>query len=151
MTLWTAWLLCLWGFSRQEHWSGLPCPPPGNLPNPEIEPRSPALQVDSSLSEPPGKPKNTRVGSLTLLQGIFLTQEYSRGLLHCRWILCQLSYQGMCKFYGAYCTLVLAGIISHFTGSHHSLRPSGRAGIMENSTPEWKGTVESRASLGGVT
>ena len=35
------------GFSRQEHWSGLLCPPPGDLPNPGIEPRSPALQVDS--------------------------------------------------------------------------------------------------------
>ena len=47
------------GFSRQEYWSGLPCPPPGNLPNPGIEPRSPALQADSLLSETPGKPKNT--------------------------------------------------------------------------------------------
>ena len=45
-------LLCPWGFSRQEYWSGLPCPPPGDLPNPGIEPRSPALQVDSLLSEP---------------------------------------------------------------------------------------------------
>ena len=36
-------LLCLWGFSRQEYWSGLPCPPPGDLPNPGIEPRSPTL------------------------------------------------------------------------------------------------------------
>ena len=36
----------LWGFSRQEYWGGLPCPPPGNLPNPGIEPRSPALQAD---------------------------------------------------------------------------------------------------------
>ena len=35
------------GFSRQEYWSGLPCPPPGDLPNLEIEPMSPALQVDS--------------------------------------------------------------------------------------------------------
>ena len=48
-------LLCPWGFSRQEYWSGLPCPPPGDLPNPEIEPRSPALQVDSVPSEPPWK------------------------------------------------------------------------------------------------
>ena len=48
-------LLCLWGFSRQEFWHGLPCPPPGDLPNPGIEPRSPTLQVDSLLSEPPGK------------------------------------------------------------------------------------------------
>ena len=46
------------GFSRQEYWSGLPCPPPGDLPNPGIEPRSPTLQADSSPSEPPGKPKH---------------------------------------------------------------------------------------------
>ena len=45
------------GFSRQEYWSGLPFPSPGNLPNPEIEPRYPALQVNSLLSEPPGKPQ----------------------------------------------------------------------------------------------
>ena len=41
--------------SRQEYWSGLPCPPPGDLPDPQIEPRSPALQADSLPSEPPGK------------------------------------------------------------------------------------------------
>ena len=82
------------GFSRQEYWSGLPCPPPGDLPNPGIKPRSPALQGDSLLSEPPGRPKNTGVGSLSLLQGIFLTQKLNRGLLHCRQILYQLSYQG---------------------------------------------------------
>ena len=52
-----------------------------------------SLQVDSLLSEPPGKSKNTRVGSLSLLQGIFPTQRSNRGLLHCRWILYQLSYQ----------------------------------------------------------
>ena len=68
--------------------------PPGNLPNPGIEPISPALQVDSLPSEPLGKPKNTRVGSLSLLQGIFLTQELKQDLLHCRHILYQLSYQG---------------------------------------------------------
>ena len=43
------------GFSRQEYWSGLPCPPPGDLPDPGIEPRSPALQADSLSSELPGK------------------------------------------------------------------------------------------------
>ena len=42
-------------FSRQEYWSGLPCPSPGDLPNPGIKPRSPAFQADSLLSEPPGK------------------------------------------------------------------------------------------------
>ena len=41
-------------FSRQECWSGLPFPSPGDLPNPGIEPRSPTLQVDSLPSEPPG-------------------------------------------------------------------------------------------------
>ena len=44
-------LLCLWGFSRQEYWSVLPCPPPGDLPNPGIELRSPALQADSLPAE----------------------------------------------------------------------------------------------------
>ena len=82
------------GFSRQEYWSGLPCPPPGDLPNPWIKPRSPALQADSLSSELPGKPMNTGVGSLSPLQGIFLTQESNWGLLHCRQILCRLSYQG---------------------------------------------------------
>ena len=61
------------GFSRQEYWSELPCPLTGDLPKPGIKPRSPALQVDSLPSEPPGKPKNTGVGSLSLLQGILLT------------------------------------------------------------------------------
>ena len=64
------------GFSRQEYWSGLPCLPPGDLPNPMTEPRSPALLAGGFFTtEPPGKPKNTGVGSLSLLQGIFPTQE----------------------------------------------------------------------------
>ena len=43
------------GFSRQEYWSGLLFPSPGDLPNPGIEPRSPTLQADALPSEPPGK------------------------------------------------------------------------------------------------
>ena len=43
-------------FSRQEYWSGLPFPSPGDVPNLGIKSGSPALQVDSLLSEPPGKP-----------------------------------------------------------------------------------------------
>ena len=43
-------------FSRQEYWSGLPLPSPGDLPDPGIKPRSPALQVDALPSELPGKP-----------------------------------------------------------------------------------------------
>ena len=58
------------------------------------QPRSPTLQADSLPSEPPGKPKNNRLGSLSLLQGIFQTQESHQGLLHCRRILSQSSSQG---------------------------------------------------------
>ena len=46
------------GFSRQEYWSGLPFPSPGDLPDPGIESRSPTLQADALTSEPPGKPSN---------------------------------------------------------------------------------------------
>ena len=69
------------------------CPPPAELPNPEIEPRSLTMQADSLPSKPPGKSKNTGVGSLSLLQQIFPTQGSNRGLLHCKQILYQLSYQ----------------------------------------------------------
>ena len=57
-TLWTVPYQALpsMGFSRQEYWNGLPFPSPGDLPNPEIEPRSPALQSDARLPEQPGKP-----------------------------------------------------------------------------------------------
>ena len=65
-----------------------------DLPNLGIEPSSPALQADTLPAEPQGKPKSIGVGSLSLLQQIFLTQESNRGLLHCRQILYQLSYEG---------------------------------------------------------
>ena len=68
--------------------------PPGDLPNSGIESMSPALQADSLPSEPPGKPKSTGVGNLSLLQGNVPTQELNRGLLQCRQILYHLSYQG---------------------------------------------------------
>jgi len=58
------------------------------------QPRSSVLWADSSLAEPQEKPKNTGVGSLSLLQQIFPTQESNQGVLHYRWILYQLSYQG---------------------------------------------------------
>ena len=66
----------------------------GIVPNPEAELRSPALQKDCLLSKPPGKPKNTIVGSLSILEGNFQTEESNWGLLHCRRILYQLSYPG---------------------------------------------------------
>ena len=61
------------GFSRQEYWSGLPFPSPGNLPNPGIEAESPAFQADTLTSEPPGKPhletiqkENNMIRNLTI-------------------------------------------------------------------------------------
>ena len=66
----------------------------GDLSNPGIEPEPPALQADFLPTELSGKPKNTGVGSLSLLQVIFPTQESKQGLLHCRRIVYQLSYQG---------------------------------------------------------
>ena len=58
VTPWTiAWQAALsMEFCSQEYWSGLPLPSPSNLPNPGIKPRSPTLQADSLLTEPPGKP-----------------------------------------------------------------------------------------------
>ena len=57
------------GFYMQEHWSGLPFPSPGDLPDPGMEPRSPTLQADALTSAPPGKPLNTRI----------LTSKISKG------------------------------------------------------------------------
>ena len=81
-------------FSKPEYWSGHTFPSPGNLPNQGIEPRSSTLQEDSLPAKPQWKPKNTGVGSLSVLQRIFATQELNQGLLNCRQILYQLSYQG---------------------------------------------------------
>ena len=69
-------------FPRPEYWSGYPFLSPEDLPNPGIKPRSPILQADSLPAEPQGKPKYTGVGSLSLSQRIFLTQESNWGLLH---------------------------------------------------------------------
>ena len=77
--------------ARILEWVAMPSSRGSSYPG--IEPKSPAMQMDSLPSEPPVKPKNTGVGSLSLLQRIFLTQESNQGLLHCRWILYQLSYQ----------------------------------------------------------
>ena len=67
------------GFSRQEHWSGLPCPPPGDLPDPGIEPGSPASQADALTSEPPGKPMINldsvlKSSDITLLTNVYLVK-----------------------------------------------------------------------------
>ena len=95
----------------------------GNLPNPGIEPRSPAMQEDSLPAEPQGKPPNSGqsipsgVGSLFLLQRIFLTQESNRRLLHCRWILYQLSYRGSPKDMQQYINKMKSNIHQQIWGS----------------------------------
>ena len=68
------------GFSRQEYWSRLPFPSPGDLPKPGIEPRSPTLQVESLPSEPPGKLDSSEVTSkiTMLVQMIFKESVPSR-------------------------------------------------------------------------
>ena len=91
----TAWPIQSMKSSRPEYWSGWPFPSPRDLPNPGIEPRSPALRADSLPAELQGKPKNTGVGSPSLVRWIFPTQESNQGLLHCRWILYQLSHQAL--------------------------------------------------------
>ena len=69
-------------------------PSPGDLPNPGIKSRSLALQADSLPAKPQEKPKNTGVGSLSLLQQIFPTQDSNLGLPHCGLSLYQLSHKG---------------------------------------------------------
>ena len=81
-----------WNSPSQSTGVGSRSPLQVDLSNSGIETRSPALQADSLLPEPQGKPKHTRVGSL--LQGLFPTQESKQGLLHHRQILYQLSYWG---------------------------------------------------------
>ena len=61
----------------------VPFPFSRDLSNTGIKPRSPTLQADSLPAEPQGKPKNTDMDSLSLLQWVFLTQESNQGLLHC--------------------------------------------------------------------
>ena len=69
MTLWTVAYQAppSMGFFRQEYWSGLPFPSPGDLPEPGVKPGSPALQADALPSEPLGKPGNEDLINLTLV------------------------------------------------------------------------------------
>ena len=81
--------------ARILEWVATPSSRGSSQPRDQTQVSNIAGRVFISLqSEPPGKPKNTGVGSLSLLQGIFLTQESNRGLLHRRWILYQLNVQG---------------------------------------------------------
>ena len=90
-------VLCPCGFSRQEHWSGLPCPPPGDLPNLGFKPRFPTLQAESFTDWATREAEEYWSVSLSLVQRIFPTQELKWGFLHCGRILYQLSYQGSPK------------------------------------------------------
>ena len=91
--LWPTKLLYPWDFPGENTGVGCHVLFQGIFPT-QIEPMSPALQAYSLLSEAPWQSKNTRVGSLSLLQRNFLTQESNWGLLHCRQVLYQLSYPG---------------------------------------------------------
>ena len=92
-------LLCLWGFSRQEYWSGLPCSPPGDLPNPRIKPKSPVLQAGSLPSEPPGKPRvvhnraNVKLNHVGFYRQIFLFTHKTS----CSETFCQYFVKSSCK------------------------------------------------------
>ena len=91
------WTIQSMEFSRPEYCRGEPFLNPWDLPNPGIKPRHPTLKVDCSPAEPPGKPKNARVGSLSLLQQSFPEIEFFPEieliLQLCRQNLSQLSYQ----------------------------------------------------------
>ena len=79
------WASLSMGFSRQEYWSGLPFPSPGDLPDPGIEPGSPALQIDSLPSEPAGSGmgSNTNI-RMTDVPSTLVTGEMTR-------------FQGLCS------------------------------------------------------
>ena len=67
-------------FSRQEYWSGLPCPSPGDLPDPEIKLGSSTLQADSLPSEPPGKPSKVAIICYLLFKGNIIKNTTESGL-----------------------------------------------------------------------
>ena len=85
--------LCPWGFSRKECWSGLSCPPPGDLSNPGIEPRSPTLQGDSLPSE--RSEARNRI-SLCLKDMIYLKHTYlcTHTHTHTHILICLLNWDG---------------------------------------------------------
>ena len=76
VTLWTVALQAPLsvGFSKQKYWNGLPFPSPGDLPNPGIEPGSPALPADTLSSEPPGKPQSNH--NFPQIKWLDLTLKY---------------------------------------------------------------------------
>ena len=77
------------GFSRQEYWSGLPFPSPGDLPDPGIEPGPPELEADALTSEPPGKPL-TRLWGRVIFKYLKLSLNKSNYPVNL--VLCTLTY-----------------------------------------------------------
>ena len=123
------------------------------------------FQVDSLPFEPQGKPRNTRAGSLSLLQWIFLTQELNQGLLHCRWIPYQLSYQESPKVKVAQSCLTLRDLKDHtfhrilqariqewvaFPFSRGSSQPSSLA-LQADSLPAEPQRKPKNTGVGGLT
>ena len=108
---------------------------------PRIEPRSPALQADSLPAEPQGKPKNTGVGSLSLLQLIFLTQELNWGLLHCRRILYQLKHEA-----SPICRLGNFKLFSLSLNGNHQQELTNLTFYKERSGPQAPGPSDCMAS-----
>ena len=94
LTPWPLWTIESMEFSRPEYWTGVGSLSLRIFPTQGSNPGLSHLQVDSLPAEPQGKPKNIKMGSLSLLQQIFLTQELNQGPLHCRQILYLLNYQG---------------------------------------------------------
>ena len=70
-------------FPRQEYWSGLPCPPPGDLPDPGIQPASPALAGRFFTTEPPGKPSKILIPILKLNMSLQIMSRESKEKLFC--------------------------------------------------------------------
>ena len=87
------------GFSRQEYWSWLPFPSPGELPDPGIQPWSLTLQADSLPSEPPGKPKYHALSSKTLLYiGNIVQNSYYK---NCSWHFWFYIKEWFCNIFGS--------------------------------------------------
>ena len=83
-------LLCPSGFSRQEYWNGLPCPPPGDLPNPGIEPRSLTFAGGFLPSEPLGKPDTNIRRTKMLSWSSSQSRSYSSQMIS--WVLAQVQF-----------------------------------------------------------
>ena len=144
------WTIQSTEFSRPEYWSGIAFPFSRGSFQPRDRTRPPTLQADSLPAEPQGKPKNTGLGSLSLLQQIFPTQELNQNM-HCRHILYQLGYQGnLVRRHGSllHCLLSLyTELESSCTNTLAHLTCSSPKGFNPSTLPgtwQWKGLVPLR-------